>query len=410
MASLRGSIGLVVIAACACLGEPFAFGAGPAAGKTPQISDADVVVHELCGKRIALLGESPSHGYGRTMQFKAELVRRLIDECRYNAFFIESGIYDFLNLRKKLKSGQEVTEPMIAAAIGGLWAAREVEPLIPFLLENARAGKVVLGGLDDQLGRGTYAQRAMSSDLVEYLHGDSKAQCLAILRKHTLWQYDTKSPYSPKDKALIVGCLDSVQTAVSKAQSGAAPFREYDLAMVESLKRSFARDFPQDGRPGVDPAIQNSNARDESMYLNFRWLMSRLPAHSKVIVWGATTHMAKDLSRVPGLERSVSMGSFIHREFKTQSFALGFSAYSGSYGIVRQSVRQLSAAPGNSLEGRAFANHNSDTCYFSSSQIRKLGPVPARPLGSAFQTARWDEVLDGILLFREERPPTPGRQ
>src|SRR5260370_11681775 len=109
MSSLRTSVALLLVA----------LGAGPAAGKTPGISDADVlvqdhVVHELCGKRIALLGESPSHGYGRTMQFKAELARRLVDECHYGAFFIESGIYDFLNIQKKLKSGQEVTEPMIA--------------------------------------------------------------------------------------------------------------------------------------------------------------------------------------------------------------------------------------------------------------------------------------------------------
>ena len=44
-----------------------------------------------------------------------ELARRLIDECHYGAFFIESGIYDFLNIQKKLKRGQEATEPMIAA-------------------------------------------------------------------------------------------------------------------------------------------------------------------------------------------------------------------------------------------------------------------------------------------------------
>ena len=391
----------MLVLVTACWGATFPL---RAQDKTPATSDVDLVVHELCGKRIALLGESPSHGYGRTMQFKAELVRRLVDVCHYNAFFIESGIYDFLNVQKKLKSGQEVTESMIAAAIGGLWAAREVEPLVPFLLQNARTGKVVLGGLDDQLGRGTYAQSVMPSDLVEYLQGEAKEQCLAILQRHTLWQYDAKSPYGPKDKALILGCLDSVQAAISKKQSNTDA---YDTAMVESLKRSFARDFPPDAQPGVDPATRVSNARDESMYLNFRWLKSRLPANSKVIVWAASTHIAKDLSGVPGQEHLVSMGSFIHREFKSQSFALGFSAYSGSYGMLRQPARQLSAAPDNSLEEQAFANRDSDTYYLNSNQIRKLGPVPARPLGSTFVAAKWDDVLDGMLLFHDEHPPTP---
>ena len=146
------------------------------------------------------------------------------------------------------------------------------------------------------------------------------------------------------------------------------------------------------------------------MYLNFRWLISRLPAHSKVIVWGATTHVAKDLGGVPGLERYVSMGSFIHREFKSESFVLGFSAYLGGYGMARQPVRQLVVAPSSSLEGQAFAKSDADTRYLTLSQIRRLGRVGARPLGPEFQTAKWGDVLDGLLIFREEHPPNFGRQ
>ena len=100
-------------------------------------------VRDLCAKSVAMLGESPLHGFGKTLEFKVELVRRLVGECHFNAFFIESGIYDFLNIQRRLKSGQEVTEPMVARGIGGLWATREVQPLIPLLLEKAKSGNVV---------------------------------------------------------------------------------------------------------------------------------------------------------------------------------------------------------------------------------------------------------------------------
>jgi erythromycin esterase-like protein len=297
MASFGSSIGLGLVALFSvCVGPSFGDGASPTAKKVPAIADA--IVHELCGKSVAMLGESPLHGFGRTLQFKAGLVPRLIEECHYNAFFIESGIYDFLNIQKKLRSGQEVTEPMIAAAIGGLWATREVQPLIPFLLEKVKRGSVTVGGLDDQLGRGTYAQREMPSDLVEYLHGEEKTQCQATLARHTLWQYSETSPYSPKDKALILGCLDRIGTSLSNTSSSEAPLREYDRAMIDSLKRRFARDFRQDVRKGVDPRILDGNDRDRSMYLNFLWLHSRLPPHSKVIVWAATTHVAKNLTGI----------------------------------------------------------------------------------------------------------------
>jgi erythromycin esterase-like protein len=359
----------------------------------------------LCGESVALVGESPVHGFGKTLEFKVELVRRLVDECHYNAFFIESGIYDFLNIQKRLNSGQEVTEPMISAAIGGLWATQEVQPLIPFLLDRAKAGRVILGGLDDQVPMGTYAQHEMASDLVEYLQGDEKARCLAILQRHTLWQYTDDSPYGPKDKALILGCLDRIETGLTKAPPSAAPFREDYKEMVESLKSLLGWDFRQNVPKGVDESILDRNDRDHWMYVNFQWLLSRLPAHSKVIVWAANVHVAKNLSGVPGKEGLIPFGFYVRREFKSRAFALGFSAYSGSYAMTGQPVRQLSVAPDDSLEAQALAGRGSDTVYISLEQLRKFGLVAARPMGTGFSAARWDEVLDGLVVFREERSP-----
>ena len=34
-----------------------------------------------------------------------------------------------------------------------------------------------------------------------------------------------------------------------------------------------------------------------------------------------------------------------------------------------------------------------------------MGAIPARALGAGFKTARWDEVVDGMVVFREERAP-----
>jgi len=46
-----------------------------------RIADTDPAVHALCGEHVALLGEPPVHGFGNTLEFKAQLVRRLVDEC-----------------------------------------------------------------------------------------------------------------------------------------------------------------------------------------------------------------------------------------------------------------------------------------------------------------------------------------
>ncbi len=78
--------------------------------------------------------------------------------------------------------------------------------------------------------------------------------------------------------------------------------------------------------------------------------------------------------------------------------------------MARQPVRTLSVAPEASLEAQAFANGSSDPRYFNSTQLRKLGPIAARPTSADFKTAEWDEVLDGIVVFREERPPEFSKQ
>jgi hypothetical protein len=73
--------------------------------------------------------------------------------------------------------------------------------------------------------------------------------------------------------------------------------------------------------------------------------------------------------------------------------------------MTGQAVRQLNVAPDDSLEAQALAGRDSDTIYIYLKQLRKFGSVGARPLGTSFKSARWDDVLDGLVIFREERAP-----
>ena len=319
--------------------------------------------------------------------------------------FFESGAYDFLKIQQTLKAGRPVDQATLAAAIGGLWANREVEPLIAFLVDGTQRGTVVLGGLDDQLGRGTYAQQRMAFDLVEPLHDGDRERCLGILQRHTLWQYGDATPYSQKDNALIAGCLDATERSLAASRDSVA--NQYQVAMIQNLRRTLARDFRGDALAGVELEARNFNDRDQSMYMNFEWFMSRLPARSKVIVWTATPHAAKTLRFVSGQEQRMSLGSYIRRRFGSQAFSLGFSAYGGTYAMGRQPARPLATAPANSLEGRLFGRGESETQYLDPSRLQALGTIPARVLGVDFKTVNWSDVLDGVVILREEHPPHP---
>lgn len=264
---------------------------------------------------------------------------------------------------------------------------------------------LTLGGLDDQIGAGSYASRQMSSDLVRPLQGDERSRCLGVLEKHLLWQYAKEAPYGPSDKAKIIGCLEEAEDRLSQPEERNKSWAEDDRAMIGSLKRNLARDFTEDDFTKSDQETRWFNDRDRSMYLNFEWLYSRLPKHSKVIVWAATVHVAKALSSVKGFEGRVPFGSYIRQDFGDRAFSLGFSAYSGDYEFIHPPVRQLSTAPAFSLEGQVFAHGNSDAVFLSRRQLRKYGSMAARPLGTSFKTALWDQLVDGLIVFRKERAP-----
>src|SRR5262249_23582749 len=148
------------------------------------------------------------------------------------------------------------------------------------------------------------------------------------------------------------------------------------------------------------------NDRDASMYENFKWWQSRLPAGSKTIVWTATNHAAKNLAGVEGVTSLVSLGSHIRRGFNGQAYVLGFSALSGTYALGRQPPRTLIAAPGNSLEAGAFESGDADLRYIDAKALSRLGVIAARPLGADFKTARWSDVVDALVVVRQEHPPS----
>jgi erythromycin esterase-like protein len=355
------------------------------------------LLDDACGRQIVLLGESPTHGFGVSMRLKAELVRTVVERCHVDAVFFESGIYDFLKIEADLGSGRPVSPATLMSAVGLLWNNADVAPLTSFLADRANHGHLVLGGLDDQIGRGTYAQRSMAADLVRPLEGDARTECLATLRTHTEWQYTADAPYSVNDRSRILDCLDRIRSRLPRSDTT-------DLAMTDSVARWLARDFPVDAGAAID--AQQFSARDASMFHNFQFLMARLSARSKVVVWTATVHSARDLSRVPGREGSRSLGSLIAREYGNHLFSLGMSAYSGTFARTGQPPAKLPDPPAASLEANALARAQEDLRYLAQHDLSALGAVPSRLMGTAFVAAPWDRVFDGVVVIREERPPS----
>jgi erythromycin esterase-like protein len=380
-------------------------GAGPAAQRSGTIPLAAVderamaaVVHDLCPKRVALLGEA-THGDGHTDAFKAALVERLVTRCHFKAVFFEASHYEFLGFSEKLRDRETVDRSMVADAIGGLWKFdREVQPLIPFLFDAARMRRLVLGGLDGQLGtlEAKYANDVMPLELTNYLQADRRRECREALRRRIYWDYPNR-PYSGSDRAQILQCTAEISRSLDAVNGPDTATKADQRSMIRNIE-AFTRADALEGPEFIA-------ARDKAMYDNFAWLVRRLPKGSKVIVWSATAHIAKNGAADPAYARAGNFGSYVHHDYGARAFALGFSAASGEYRYARKNNRPLAAPPSPSLERSAVTSADDATAYLSPARLKASGRLPGAGFSHAFEDNDWAASLDGIIVFGREYPP-----
>lgn len=358
------------------------------------------VTQDACQHQVVMLGESATHGDGHTEAFKVALVERLVNECGFDSVLFEASHYEFLNIARRLRTGQAVSADQLSSAIGGLWKFDgEFQPLVPFLLAKAQAGQISLGGIDDQLGeRGQdYANVEMIADLTTLLPQQQRQDCGLALHRRIYSDYSEAAPYSASDRSQITTCLSDIRLAVTADKTVDLASREERLEMISATDRWISRDFTSDAELIV--------ARDKSMFQDFQWLRRQQLKRHKVILWAATVHIAKQGDPTWADHTGTNFGSFVHQEYGACAFSLGFSALTGTYRRGHD-VDEQPAAPPESLEAQALRGNRSDAVYVGPAQLTAMGTVPGAIFRHSYQTLRWSNFLDGIVIFKTERPPT----
>lgn len=354
---------------------------------------------DLCSRDLALIGENDSHGDGSGIAFKAALVRRLVTKCRFNAVFFEASHYDFLAFSRALRTGAPVSADMVSSALGWIWNHdAEVAPLVPFLFTEAKARRLTLGGLDDQLGaRGAfYSLDTMPAELTAFLPAARAAECRERLRQRIWSDYPATAPHDEASRTRLQLCLTDIEARVRGETDRS--LRDFHLELVANVERDVARDF--------DAPDLYFAGRDRSMYLNLRWLAARLPPRSKIIIWAENVHVAKDDTADPTFSGGRNLGSWVHQAYGSRAFTLEFSSVSGSFRYAKRDMRRLPKASLESIEARALRGVDRDTVYVGPRQLTTMGVLP----GGIFEhhpiKTNWSKVADGLIVFRTEHPVT----
>lgn len=371
-----------------------------------ESAEIDRLVRDVCRKEVVLLGEDASHAGGRTFEVKTEVVRRLVTRCGFDAVLFESQLYDLLDVEHAV-ADKTATPMQLAGAIGGLWArAEESRPLFDFLYREAMAGRIRIAGIDPQVGgiMGEYSKRQLGGVLVEPLAGVRREACRRELDTHNGWRYDDAHPFDEAAKHRLRGCIDDIRTAL--AGQGADPTSGDIASEPAAMAAAYSR--------YLDMALGgDGNMRDLGMYENIQWHRGRWPKGTRLIVWCATVHAAKALH---GLATDMTpMGHHLHAAYGKQAYGkyvavIGFTALSGRFGNpgTRGEPNVLQPAEASALENVVLAGSDAGLRYVDHERLRRLGTIVSRPINYRKQhAASWADVLDGLIVLREERATTP---
>jgi erythromycin esterase-like protein len=277
------------------------------------------------------------------------------------------------------------TPEQLDNAIGRFWWTRELTSWRRALFEAATRQRVVVGGLDDQLSITSHYAQAALPPLIAAASSESTAtECRHAVSRHVGWTYDARNPFDEPEQLRLHQCARNAADAAAADRSLDAA----DRVMLDSFARYANRQ-----RPGM------TSGRDESMYRNLEWYLERLPANSRVVVWTATVHAA----RQRGALAEVPLGARVVERWGDRVATVGFTAYAGYTSRAGRPASPIPAAPPESLE--ATATSGSAWALLDSEKLRAIGRLPSRLLGPLVSDT-WSDYFDAVVVIRQEVAPT----
>jgi erythromycin esterase-like protein len=346
---------------------------------------------------------------------KARIVERLVRRCGFRTVLFEAGSYDFFGFERQLgelrtrgafatdsAAAYDALDLALARAIGGLWWTTELASWRQWLVAEAVAGRVRLGGVDDQLSAtGAFARSHARELWARVLPAGRGVECQAALLRYTTWSYGRDTAYDAAEQARHADCAAEAVRRLAEHPRGASSADRHgqDSLMLDDLRTFFAR-ARMTGPSAADD-------RDAVMARHVTWWAADARRRGGIVVWTASVHAAR--APLDGAQGSVGrqpMGAWLAPRWRDRLASIAFTALSGQGARARQSPRALAELPADALEARALSGTPGQNAwvFLDTRRLQATGAAPSRVLG-ATTSLPWATLFDGVLVIREERPP-----
>jgi erythromycin esterase len=387
---------------------------------TSDFRDLEPLRAAIGGARVVMLGEQ-SHGDGTTFLAKARLIAFLHQQMGFDVLAWESGIYDVHGVWRHIQAGENVLQAS-RRGIFGIWTRSEqVLPTLDYVASTVGTARPLeMAGFDNQL-TGSLARDSVAAHIHAFARrigsraaddAEWPAVAATLTELAVTAHYQVKPSAADQERVLRVMAALRADAAAYAPASRDVLFWRQALASIESFARMMWAAPAGQSRP------QDNNPRDAQMGANLVWLANVYYPGRKIIVWAASSHIARDTEilasptggRPYATGWTVHMGAEAYRVLGPDMYAIGFTAGAGRSGLPGGFAGQLPAMMPGSLE-ELFARTGHEYAFVDFRNRPAGGDwlknAFTRPFGYQDLGGDWTRVLDGMIYTGEMVPSTP---
>lgn len=260
-------------------------------------------LHDIAsGTRVLGLGEC-THGTMECTDVRSEIVKLLVQEYNYRHFILEGGYIPCKAINEYISKGKGDLRALVLHNIAWPFAIEEFANLLEWLksynMGKPETEQVQFYGMDVTAHR-ILRTRYNEHRLYNKLSFDMDTTLLAKLE--TI-KRDEKTRLKIYDEMLEQNSTEVITT--------------YDSIQRNNMIQSY--------KCGVTAGGAGKKCREEAMYEFARFIIDRIPAGEKAVIWAHNDHLSKKYSGRP------SVGEMLHKHYGDGYRVIGFGFEGGNF-------------------------------------------------------------------------------